>query len=86
MLEQLWIKCQSNDSYPLSRKRTLDTMQIEFFLDWCKGSMADGYSLSNLTKKYGVKNEKAHSAAADTKATKEVFQKQVEIFKKILNA
>jgi len=86
MLEQLWIKCQSHDSYPLSRKRTLDTMQIEFFLDWCKGSMADGYSLSNLTKKYGVKNEKAHSAAADTKATKEVLQKQVEIFKKILNA
>lgn len=86
MLEQFWIKCQSSDSYPLSRKRTLDTMQIEFFLDWCKGSMAEGYSLANLVKKYGVKNEKAHSAAADTKATKEVFVKQVEIFKKILNA
>lgn len=86
MLEQLWIKCKSIDSYPVSRRRSLDTMQIEFFLDWCKGSMADGYSLANLVKKYGVKNEKAHSAAADTKATKEVFEKQVEYFKKILNA
>lgn len=86
MLEQLWIKCESEDSYPLSKRRTLDTMQIEFFLDWCQGSMAMGYSLANLTKKYGVKNEKAHSAAADTKATKEVFEKQVEFFKKILNA
>lgn len=81
MLEQLWNKCQSLDSYPLSRRRTLDTMNIEFFLDFCKGSMAEIYSLNSLTKKYGVKNEKAHSAAADTKATKEVFIKQVEFFK-----
>jgi DNA polymerase III epsilon subunit-like protein len=84
MLEHLWRKCKSMDSYPLSRRRMLDTMQIEFFLDMCKGSMAEGYSLNNLVKKYGVKNEKAHSAFADTKATKEVFVKQVEIFKKIL--
>lgn len=85
MLEQFWIKCNSKDSYPLSKKRTLDTMQIEFFLDLCKGSMAEGYSLFNLTKKYGVKNEKAHSAASDTKTTKEILEKQIEIFKKILN-
>ena len=82
--EQLWIKCNSKDSMPFGR-RTVDTMGIEFFLDLCKGSMADGYSLNNLIKKYGVKNEKAHSAAADVKATKEVFEKQVEFFKKILN-
>lgn len=84
MLERLWIKCNSKDSFPFGR-RTLDTMQIEFFLDWCKGSMSEGYSLSNLVKKYGVKNEKAHTAEADVKATKEVFEKQVEFFKKILN-
>ena len=85
MLEQLWIKCSSKDTFPFGR-RSMDTMQIEFFMDWCKGSMAEGYSLANLVKKYGVKNEKAHSAAADVKATKEVFEKQVEMFKKILNA
>ena len=39
----------------------------------------------NLIKKYGVVNTKAHTAAADTLATKEVFLKQVEYFKKLLN-
>ena len=84
MLEYLWAKCNSKDTFPFGR-RTLDTMQIEFFLDWCKGSLAEGYSLNNLTKKYGIKNEKAHTAAADVKATKEVFEKQAEYFKKILS-
>lgn len=83
MLEQLWIKCESKDSFPFGR-RLIDTMQIEFFLDLCKGSMAEGYSLNNLTKKYGIKNEKAHTAEADVKATKEVFEKQIDFFKKVL--
>jgi DNA polymerase III alpha subunit (gram-positive type) len=84
MFDQLWKKCNAKDTYPFGR-RIMDTMQIEFFLDFCKGSMADGYSLSNLIKKYGVKNEKAHTAEADVKATREVFDKQVEFFKKILS-
>lgn len=78
-LEQHWIKCQSKDTFPFGR-RTLDTMQIEFFLDLCKGSMSEGYSLNNLTKKYGLKNDKAHTAAADVKVTKEVLLKQIEFF------
>jgi DNA polymerase III epsilon subunit-like protein len=82
-LEQLWIKCNSKDSFPFGR-RYLDTMIIELFLDYCRGQFAEGYSLSNLIKRYGVKNEKAHTAAADVKATKEVFEKQVEFFKKVL--
>lgn len=85
MLEALWAKCDASDSFPFGR-RTLDTSSIEFFLDWCRGNMSEGYSLSTLVKKYGVKNDKAHSAAADTKAAKEVFEKQVEFFKKVLNA
>lgn len=82
-LEQLWIKCNAKDSFPFGR-RLMDTMQIELFLDFCKGQFAEGYSLNNLVKKYGVKNEKAHTAAADTKATKEVFEKQVEFFRSVL--
>lgn len=88
--EQLWTKCKSKDSFPFGR-RVMDTMIIEFFLDWTKtqidstAKMAEGYSLANLAKKYGVKNEKAHSAEADTKATKEVFEKQVEFFKTVLS-
>jgi len=78
-LEQHWIKGNSKDSFPFGR-RMLDTMQIEFFLDLCRGKMAEGYSLNNLTKKYGLKNEKAHSAAADVKVTKDVLLKQIELF------
>lgn len=82
-LEQHWNKCKSKDSFPFGR-RTIDTMGIEFFMDLCKGEMAEGYSLRNLTKKYGVTNVKAHSAEADTKATKEVLMKQVDFFKKAM--
>lgn len=82
-LEQHWIKCQSKDSFPFGR-RMIDTMGIEFFLDLCRGTMSEGYSLNNLTKKYGLKNEKAHTAAADVKVTKEVLMKQVELIKKAL--
>ncbi len=83
MLEQLWKKCKSFDSFPFGR-RTMDTMQLEFFLDWCRDSMSEGYSLANLTKKYGIVNTKAHSAEADTKATVSVFRKQIEFFKSVL--
>jgi DNA polymerase III epsilon subunit-like protein len=84
-LEQHWIKLQAKDSFPFGR-RFIDTMQIQFFMDLCSGQMMEGYSLNNLVKKYGLKNEKAHTAAADTKVTKEVLMKQVEFFKSKLNA
>lgn len=84
-LEQLWTRCNSRDSFPFGR-RLIDTMQIELFFDFCKGQFAEGYSLKNLGKKYGIKNEKAHTAAADVKATKEVFEKQVEYFKEVFEA
>lgn len=82
-LEQLWSKCNSKDSFPFGR-RLLDTMSIEFFMDMCKGSFAEGYSLNNLAKKYGVTNLKAHTAEADVKATKEILLKQVDFFKKAM--
>lgn len=80
-LEQMWTKGQVRDSFPFSVKRQLDTMQIEFFLDLCKEEMSEGYSLKFLTKKYGLKNEKAHTAAADVKVTKEILMKQIEFFR-----
>jgi DNA polymerase III alpha subunit (gram-positive type) len=82
-LEQLWIKCNSKDSFPFGR-RLMDTMENALFFDYCMEQFAEGYSLANLNKKYGVKNEKAHTAAADVKATKEVFEKQVELMKKLI--
>ena len=83
MLEHLWSKCSAKDSFPFGR-RFIDTMTIELFLDFCKGEFAEGYSLKNLVKKYGVTNVKAHTAAADVQATKEVFLKQVEYLKTLL--
>lgn len=83
MLEQLWIKCGAKDSLPFGR-RYMDTMVFELMMDYCKGELAEGYSLKNLTKKYGITNVKAHSAAADTLATKQVFDKQVDFLKKLL--
>jgi len=86
MLEQLWIKLQCRDSFPFGR-RYMDTMVIEMFIDYCKNATneAEGYSLNNLSRKYGVKNEKSHSASADTKCCDEIFDKQIIFFKKILN-
>jgi DNA polymerase III epsilon subunit-like protein len=83
MLQQLWIRCGVGDSFPFGR-RYLDTMIIEMAMDYAKGTMAEGYSLANLTKKYGIKNSKAHSSEADTKATKEVFDKQIALLKSLL--
>jgi DNA polymerase III epsilon subunit-like protein len=85
MMEQLWVKCGARDTFPFGR-RTLDTMSIAFFWDWCKGELAEGYHLGSLTKKYGITNSKAHTAEADTRACKEVFMKQVDAFRKVLNA
>lgn len=83
MMEHLWIKCNSKDSFPFGR-RMIDTMVLELAMDYAKGQFAEGYSLSNLNKNYGIRNEKAHSAEADTKATKEVFLKQIEFLRKLM--
>jgi DNA polymerase III epsilon subunit-like protein len=83
MLEQLWTKCNAIDSFPFGR-RYLDTMQFEILMDLAKGTKSESYSLNSIIKKYGIKNEKAHTAAADVKATKEVFIKQLDYLKSIL--
>jgi DNA polymerase III epsilon subunit-like protein len=78
MMMSLWEKCGAKDSFPFSDKYSIDTMIIEFVIDHCKGSYAEGYNLNALTKKYGIKNEKAHSASEDVKATVGAFLKQIE--------
>jgi DNA polymerase III alpha subunit (gram-positive type) len=82
-LEFLWEKCGAQDSFPFGR-RYIDTMILELAFDYAKGQFAEGYGLKNLTKKYGVKNERAHSAASDTIATKQVFDNQIEYLQKLI--
>lgn len=83
-LEELWKKCGTPDSFPFGR-RYMDTIVIAMFMDYIQGTQSEGYSLANLTKKYGIKNTKAHSAEADTVACKDVFLKQVEELRKKIN-
>jgi len=79
MLQELWKKLNSYDTFPFSEKYRLDTMQIELFMDLCKGVEGEGYSLNALSKKYGVKNEKAHTAHEDVKTTVGILTKQIEL-------
>jgi len=82
-LEHLWKKCESPSTFPFGR-RIIDLMVVELFFDFCRGEFAEGYNLNAIAKKYGIKNEKSHTAAADTLATKQAFEKQVEFFRKLL--
>jgi DNA polymerase III epsilon subunit-like protein len=83
MLEALWKKCNANETYPFSRRRSIDTMGIELVFDLAKNNIAEGYSLRNLCKKHGIINSKAHSASSDCLATKEIFLKQIDYIRKL---
>lgn len=83
MMQKMWKKCGAEDSFPFGR-RMLDTMQFEIFMDIAQETRRDSYSLGSIIKKYGIKNDKAHSAAADTKATKELFVKQLSSLQSLL--
>lgn len=83
-LENLWSKCGCKESFPFGR-RVLDSMVIELAIDYARGEFAEGYSLKNIAKKYGVVNSKAHTAAADVMATKQVFEKQIDFLKGLLS-
>lgn len=82
MMEILWNKCESFETFPFGRKM-LDTMQIQFFMDFCFNQIQDSYSLNALNKKYGIKNDKAHTAESDTLATAELFKKQLQKYSEL---
>jgi DNA polymerase III epsilon subunit-like protein len=78
-LQKLWESEGCKDTFPFgSRPFLIDTRQIALFLDLIEGSRHDYYNLGSLIKKYGIKNTKAHTASADTLATKELFMSQLE--------
>lgn len=81
--QSTWKKAGASETYPFGR-RYVDTMMFEFYTDFARGEFSEGYSLKNLCKKYGVKNDAAHTAAADTLACKEVFFKQLVLMKELL--
>lgn len=81
-LMHMWKVCNCTDSFPFGRK-SLDTMQLELILDLSKGKYEESYSLNSLIKRYNVKNEKAHTAASDTLATKNLFEQQLKMYSKL---
>lgn len=54
----------------------LDTLSMSFAKLGFDNTI-DRYSLKNLCDHYGIKNENAHTALADTKALYEVYQKMM---------
>jgi DNA polymerase III alpha subunit (gram-positive type) len=77
-LQSLWKTYASLETFPFGKRPALlDTMQIARFLDIVEGKRNDFYNLGSLVDRYGVKKEKAHQAAADTRMTKEVFLAQL---------
>lgn len=85
MLEQLWTKCGARDTFPFGR-RMMDTMMLAFMMDYAENTFAEGYSLFGLLKKYSIKNDKAHTAASDVRATKELFERQIADLRKKIKA
>jgi len=82
-LKSMYKKNNCMDSFPFGM-RYLDTLQLEFFLNFAKDPVfasQAGYSLAASLKKYGLKNEKAHSAEFDTKATAQLFQCLLDKYK-----
>ena len=80
MMEALWEKCESSGTYPFNTRYSLDTMNLQLALDLARGEEGEGYNLAKLAKRHSVKNEKAHSAAADCRCCAEVFRKQISAF------
>lgn len=79
-LDQLWKKCNSFGTMPFGRK-TIDTIQIVLLMDLALGIKRDAYGLSALVSDFNIKKEKAHTAAGDTKMTKDLWLKLLEIAK-----
>jgi len=84
MLIDLWDKCGASSTFPFSKRRAIDTLQIELFMDYCEDKQSDFYNLSALVEKYKVKKEKAHRADADVRMTRDVFNAQISRMKKSL--
>lgn len=79
-MEKLWEKCGSRGTFPFGRKM-MDTIQIVLLMDLARGHKRKGYGLSALVEDFGVKKEKAHRADADTRMTKELWTKLLDIAK-----
>jgi DNA polymerase III epsilon subunit-like protein len=82
-LQKMWEKCDCLDSFPFGRL-IIDTRQFELLCDLAQNKHDEAYNLGSVLKRYGIKNEKAHTAEADCIATAQLFKKQLESFNKLI--
>ena len=76
-LQEMWK--ESKETFPFGdRPFMIDVRQIALFIDLCKEERQEFYNLNTLLKKFNIKNAKAHTAEADTLATKELFYQQIK--------
>jgi DNA polymerase III epsilon subunit-like protein len=81
-LQALWKQENAADTFPWgSRPHMIDTKQLQLFIDLVKKEKSEYYNLGSLVEKHGVKKLKAHRSTEDTVMTKDVFLKQLEVFK-----
>lgn len=81
-LQALWRQENCSDTFPFGKRPfTIDTREIALFIDLLEGTRSEYYNLGSLIKKFGIKNSKAHTAEADTVATKELFLAQLDYVK-----
>jgi|ERR1700722_694250 len=85
-MQNLWAKQNNTETFPFGRRPFLiDTRQMALFLDLARDERSDYYNLGSLVEKYGVKKEKSHRAATDTRMTRDVFLAQLDIVKEALS-
>lgn len=78
-MQNLWKRESCGDTFPFGeRPLTQDTRELALTIDLLEGTRSEFYNLGSLIKKFGIKNSKAHTAAADTLATKELYMSQLE--------
>lgn len=80
-LRQLWSKVGTAGTFPFALEnsnRVIDTKQIATLFDVCVGKRRLYYNLSSLVKAFGVKKDKAHTAAGDVLMTTNLLIKLLE--------
>lgn len=85
-LQLLWAREGFKDTFPFgSRPLVQDTRDLALTLDLLQNTRSQFYNLNSLIKQYNIKNAKAHTAAADTLTTKELFLAQLNNLLKLKN-
>ncbi len=83
-LEELWKRCNANETYPFGYN-TIDTKVIAVFFDWIQGANSRKYALSSVIARLGLTKRKAHSADQDVLMTASMLTYFYNFFSKLID-